>query len=136
MSASIDLNDEDEKEGIEKFEWSALTIFWAISIFIIAGFSEIIGGWMVWAAIRGNKGVTKPWWYAVIGSLILVVYGFIPCAQPSDSFGRIYAIYGGFFIAMSLLVGWALDGDRPDLGDIIGGSISTVGVLVIMLWPR
>lgn len=91
---------------------------------------------MVWAAIRGNKGVTKPWWYAVIGSLILVVYGFIPCAQPSDSFGRIYAIYGGFFIAMSLLVGWALDGDRPDLGDIIGGSISTVGVLVIMLWPR
>lgn len=53
-----------------------------------------------------------------------------------DEFGRIYAVYGGFFIVLSFLFGWMLDGNRPDLGDVIGCAISLVGVLVIMFWPR
>lgn len=120
------------------------------------GFAEIAGGWMVWAALRGNAytnnindnvnvdDVTtsttsykkKPWWFAIVGSCILILYGFIPCLQPMDSFGRIYAVYGGFFIVLSFLFGWVLDGDRPDIGDIVGGTIAIVGVFVIMLWPR
>jgi len=91
---------------------------------------------MTWTAIRGNNKIRKPWWYAVLGSIILIAYGFIPCLQPTDSFGRIYAIYGGFFIVMSFMFGWILDGDRPDVGDLVGGAIAMVGVLVIMLWPR
>lgn len=62
--------------------------------------------------------------------------GFIPCLQPTDSFGRIYAAYGGFFIVLSFLFGWALDGDKPDLGDVIGGTIALAGVFVVMFWPR
>eukprot|EP01083_Nonionella_stella_P097229 273273_1 len=131
------------------FEWTALKIFWAIGVFVTAGVAEIVGGWMVWSSIRGssaasgsdsdsgfNQTTKKPFYYAILGSLILVSYGFIPCLHPTDSFGRIYAIYGGFFIVMSFLFGWWLDGDKPDLGDIIGGSIALIGVLVIMLWPR
>ena len=133
-SDDMKLNDEDDKS--DTFEWTALKISLSIAMFLIAGLAEIFGGWLVWAAIRGNKGVTKPWWFSLNGSLILVGYGFIPCAQPMDSFGRIYAVYGGFFIVMSFLLGWALDGDKPDLGDIVGGAIAMVGVLVVMLWPR
>jgi drug/metabolite transporter superfamily protein YnfA len=73
---------------------------------------------------------------AVLGSLVLVVYGFLPTLQPSDSFGRIYAVYGGFFIVLSFLFGWFVDGQRPDKGDVIGGAISLVGVLIILFWPR
>jgi small multidrug resistance family-3 protein len=92
----------------------------------------------VWVAIRGQGGKDhrKPWWYAVLGSLLLVAYGFIPCLQPTDSFGRIYAVYGGFFIVLSFLFGWALDGDKPDLGDAIGGAVALAGVCLIMFWPR
>jgi drug/metabolite transporter superfamily protein YnfA len=100
------------------------------------GVAEIVGGWMVWASIRGNSQGKKPWWFAILGSLLLVSYGFIPCLQPTDSFGRIYAIYGGYFILLSFLFGWILDGDKPDLGDLIGGSIAISGAFVIMLWPR
>jgi small multidrug resistance family-3 protein len=100
------------------------------------GAAEIIGGWMVWSSLRGSNGQKKAWWFAIIGSAILVLYGFIPCLQPTDSFGRIYAVYGGFFIILSFLFGWWLDGDKPDIGDIIGGAVAMVGVLLIMLWPR
>lgn len=117
-------------------EWTASAIVQSIVLFGVAGVCEILGGWMVWMALRGNSGGKRPWWYALGGSLLLIAYGFIPCFQPTDSFGRIYAAYGGFFIVLSFLFGWALDGDRPDVGDLVGGCISLVGVLLVLFWPR
>ena len=124
-----------EETGVS-FEWTTVAIVQSIFLFCLAGVAEILGGWFVWAAIRGSNGSKKPWWYAVIGSFILILYGFIPCFQPTDSFGRIYAAYGGFFIVLSFLFGWALDGDKPDKGDVVGGCISMLGVGVILFWPR
>jgi len=118
------------------FQWTWQTVLQSIAIFALAGVAEIVGGWLVWSAIRGNSTGKKPWWFALIGSFVLVSYGFIPCLQPSDSFGRIYAVYGGFFIVMSFLFGWLLDGDKPDIGDVVGSSIALAGVLVVMFWPR
>lgn len=129
--------DQPKDEGQdENFEWTAATILQAVAVFILAGLFEIVGGWMVWIAIRGNSDGKKSWWYALLGSLILVAYGFIPTLQPTDSFGRVYAVYGGFFIVLSFLFGWWLDGDKPDLGDAVGGAIALAGVLVILFWPR
>jgi len=56
-------------------------------------------------------------WWALLGSVVLVVYGFIPTFQPTSDFGRIFACYGGFFILYSYGWGWALDGAKPDTGD-------------------
>jgi small multidrug resistance family-3 protein len=122
----------DDKTGMDSFQWTAVTIVQAIALFLVAGVAEIGGGWLVWKSIRDDR----PWWWAVIGSIVLVVYGFLPTLQPTDEFGRIYAVYGGFFIVLSFLAGWALDGDKPDRGDIVGGCIAMVGVLLILFWPR
>lgn len=136
----MEANDNDlavqQKDGDNGFSWTLTTVAQSVAIFCLAGVAEIMGGWLVWVAIRGNSSGKKPWWYALVGSFVLVAYGFIPCLQPTDSFGRIYAVYGGFFIVLSFLFGWLLDGDRPDVGDIVGGVISLVGVFVIMFWPR
>jgi len=51
-------------------------------------------------------------------------------------FGRVYAAYGGIFIALSILRGWKIDRIAPDRFDLIGGCISLTGVFVIMYWPR
>jgi small multidrug resistance family-3 protein len=120
------------EETTSSFQWTAKSAVLSVVLFVVAGVCEIGGGWMVWKAIREGK----QFWWAIIGSLILIAYGFIPTLQPTSSFGRIYAVYGGFFIILSFLWGWAFDGDRPDLGDAIGGGISLVGVLLILFWPR
>ena len=60
----------------------------------------------------------------MLGSLALILYGFLPALQPLGEFGRIFAVYGGFFIVVSYLWGWALDGDIPDTGEWLGSSSS------------
>ena len=129
------LQDDNNDNDDNAFAWTPWTVAQSILIFLITGVFEIGGGWLVWQAVREGK----PWWYAVVGSAVLVGYGFWPTLQHTgndDSFGRIYAIYGGFFVVGSFLAGWMLDGDRPDKGDWIGGSITLAGVLVILFWPR
>lgn len=117
-------------------EWTAANIVSSIFLMGATGVFEIMGGWMIWMAVRGNSKTTKPWWFAILGSISLIIYGFLPTLQPVENFGRIYAVYGGFFIVLSFLFGWALDGDKPDLGDVVGGSISLAGVLLVLFWPR
>jgi small multidrug resistance family-3 protein len=106
--------------------------FQIMGLFILSGLAEIGGGWLIWEYMRSSKS----WWYPILGSLLLVAYGFIPTFQPIDQFGRLYAVYGGIFIAMSF--GWsaAFDGFQPDRGDIVGSCIAVAGVFVILYWPR
>ena len=103
----------------------------SIILFVIAGLCEIGGGWLMWKWIR--EGRSNVW--ALLGSISVILYGIIPPLQNSH-FGRVYAVYGGFFIVLSLLWGWAFDGNRPDIQDIAGSAIALLGVCVMMYWPR
>jgi small multidrug resistance family-3 protein len=40
------------------------------------------------------------------------------------------------FVAMSMLWGWWIDGQRPDRWDIIGAALCVAGVSIIMYFPR
>jgi drug/metabolite transporter superfamily protein YnfA len=51
-------------------------------------------------------------------------------------FGRVYAAYGGIFIALSLIWGIVVDEFRPDRWDLLGASICVIGVLVMVAPPR
>lgn len=99
--------------------------------FVIAGLCEIGGGYLVWLWLREGKSFGL----AVVGALVLVLYGIIPTLQPSH-FGRVYAAYGGIFIVLSLLWGWKIDRIRPDKFDLAGALIALLGVSVMMYWPR
>lgn len=103
----------------------------SISYFLLAGLFEIGGGYLIWLWLREGKGVS----YALLGAIILSLYGLIPTLQPA-SFGRVYAAYGGVFIALSLLWGWKIEGIIPDIYDLVGGSVALIGVGIIMYAPR
>jgi hypothetical protein len=76
-------DNEMEGDSVDKltddFEWTAATVVQSIFVFCLAGCAEILGGWLVWAAVRGDSSTTgkKPWWYALLGSVVLVICEFI-----------------------------------------------------------
>lgn len=105
----------------------------SIFYFIVAGIFEIGGGYLIWLWLREGRSFL----YGIFGAVILILYGVIPTLQPSGvNFGRVYAAYGGIFIALSILWGWKVDNVIPDKFDLIGGAIALIGVIIIMYAPR
>ncbi len=103
----------------------------SLSLFLLAGLCEIGGGYLIWVSLRDGK----PAWLGVAGGVALALYGVIAAFQPAN-FGRVYAAYGGIFIAMALAWGWLVDDVRPDRFDLLGAGLALAGVLVIMYAPR
>ena len=108
-----------------------MTLIKSITIFILAGFCEIGGGYLIWLWLKQGK----PVYYGVLGGLILSLYGVVATLQNSN-FAKVYATYGGFFIVMSLLWAYKMDNYSPDKYDIIGAFISIIGVVIIYYAPR
>ncbi|WP_295842846.1 YnfA family protein [uncultured Microbacterium sp.] len=102
-----------------------------VILFAVAAIAEIGGAWLVWQAVRENRG----WWLALLGILALGAYGFVAALQPEANFGRVLAAYGGVFIAGSLAWGIVVDGFRPTAWDYVGSAVALVGAAIIMLAP-
>ncbi|HEV8080528.1 MAG TPA: YnfA family protein [Chitinophagaceae bacterium] len=103
-----------------------MIIIKSLSIFLLTGLCEIGGGYLVWLWLKEGK----PFWYGLLGSLILVLYGVVATLQASN-FARVYATYGGVFIVMSLLWAYTFDNYLPDKFDIIGTLVALLGVSII-----
>jgi small multidrug resistance family-3 protein len=106
-------------------------VVYSFGLFVLAGLCEIGGGYLVWQWWRHGAN----WGIGVLGALVLFLYGIVPTYQPAH-FGRVYAAYGGVFVVLSILWGWAIDRMAPDRYDLLGAAISLAGVSVIIYWPR
>lgn len=102
-----------------------------IILFALAAVAEIGGAWLIWQAVRENKG----WLFALIGVVALGAYGFIAALQPDADFGRVLAAYGGIFIAGSLAWGIVVDGFRPTTWDYVGSAVALLGAAIIIFAP-
>ncbi len=100
-------------------------------LFFVAALLEIGGGYLVWLWIREKKTIAL----ALLGAIILFVYGIIPTLQPAQ-FGRVYAAYGGIFIISSIVWGRIVDKKKPDRYEVIGSVVAVIGAVVIFYAPR
>ena len=101
-------------------------------LFVLAGLCEIGGGYLIWGWLRQDK----PLAWALLGAVTLALYGVIAALQPIEAFGRVYAAYGGVFIALALCWGILVEGWRPDRYDVLGAVIAIIGVIVMVAPSR
>lgn len=102
-----------------------------IILFLVASAAEIGGAWLIWQAVRENRG----WWLALLGIVALGAYGFVAAFQPDANFGRVLAAYGGIFVAGSLAWGIIVDGFKPTQWDYVGSAICLLGAGIIIFGP-
>ena len=48
----------------------------------------------------------------------------------------VLVLYGVIRLPICPFRGWLMDGNKPDSFDLIGGTVSLLGVAIIMYWPR
>ncbi|MFV4913804.1 YnfA family protein [Microbacterium lacticum] len=102
-----------------------------IALFLLAAVAEIGGAWLIWQAVRENRG----WWFALAGVLALGAYGLVAAFQPDANFGRVLAAYGGVFVAGSLAWGIVVDGFKPTVWDYVGSAVALLGAAIIIFAP-
>lgn len=102
------------------------------AIFVTAALAEIAGCFSVWAVIR----LSAPGWWLMPGFASLAVFAYLLTLVDQMAAGRVYAAYGGIYIAASLVWLRSVEGFAPDRWDLIGAALSLAGAGVIMLGPR
>lgn len=100
--------------------------------FVTAAAAEIAGCFAVWAVLR----LGAPSWWLLPGFASLLLFAYLLTLVDSPAAGRVFAAYGGVYIAASLLWLWLAEGFRPDRWDIAGAALSVAGAAIIIFAPR
>lgn len=103
-----------------------------LALYVAAATAEIAGCFALWAVAR--NGAASLW--LVPGVLSLVLFGWLLTRVDVDFAGRAYAVYGGIYIAASLVWLWSVEGRIPDRWDLVGAGIAVAGALIILYMPR
>ena len=100
-------------------------------LYIATAFAEIIGCYLPYLWLTKGASV----WLLVPAAASLAAFAWLLTLHDAAA-GRVYAAYGGVYIAAALAWLWAVDGVRPTGWDVAGVSISLAGMAVIAFQPR
>ena len=100
-------------------------------LFALTAVAEIVGCYLPWLWLKQGASI----WLLLPAALSLVLFVWLLTLHPAAS-GRVYAAYGGVYIAASLLWLWMVEKQRPDAWDLTGAAICVVGAAVILFAPR
>lgn len=100
-------------------------------LFAITAIAEIVGCYLPWLWLRKGGSI----WLLIPAALSLAAFVWLLTLHPAAS-GRVYAAYGGVYVAMAFVWLWTVDGIRPSMWDLVGVGVTLVGMSIIVLAPR
>ncbi|MFC5513306.1 YnfA family protein [Massilia jejuensis] len=100
-------------------------------LFAVTALAEIVGCYLPWLVLKQGK----PAWLLVPAAASLALFAWLLTMHPSAT-GRIYAAYGGMYIAVALLWLRFVDGVSLTRWDAAGACLALAGMAVIALQPR
>jgi small multidrug resistance family-3 protein len=102
-----------------------------VVLFGITAIAEIVGCYLPYLWLKHDKSILL----LIPAALSLALFAWLLTLHPEAS-GRVYAAYGGVYIFVALLWLWLVDGIKPTMWDVVGGSVALIGMAIIMFAPR
>lgn len=102
-----------------------------VGLFALTAVAEIIGCYLPYLWLKEGKSA----WLLVPSILSLMAFVWLLTLHPAAA-GRVYAAYGGVYVAMAIVWLWAVDGIRPTSWDMIGAGVALLGMAIIMFAPK
>ncbi|MEW6683684.1 MAG: YnfA family protein [Nitrospirota bacterium] len=101
-----------------------------LGLFVVTAVAEIVGCYLPYLWLKKGASV----WLLLPAAGSLALFAWLLSLHPTAA-GRVYAAYGGVYVAVAVFWLWVIDSERPTAWDMVGVAICLVGMAVIMLGP-
>ena len=96
-------------------------------LFFVTALAEIMGCFLPYLWLR--KGGTI--WLLLPAAISLALFVWLLTLHPAAS-GRVYAAYGGVYVATALIWLRVVDGVKLSMFDWVGAGVALAGMLIIV----
>lgn len=96
-------------------------------LFFATALAEIIGCFLPYLWLKKNASA----WLLLPAALSLMMFVWLLTLHPAAS-GRVYAAYGGVYVATALLWLRVVDGVKLSTLDWLGAGVALLGMLIIV----
>lgn len=100
-------------------------------LFVVTAIAEIVGCFLPYLWLKGKVAV----WVLIPAALSLAAFVWLLSLHPTAS-GRVYAAYGGVYVATAVLWLWLVEGVRPTPYDLAGSAVALAGMVIIMVGAK
>ena len=99
-------------------------------LFLVTAITEIVACYLPWLVLKQGKSP----WLLIPSAILLIIFAWLLTIHPNAT-GRIYAAYGGVYIAVALI--WLAIVDKAPITklDLIGSVFLFIGVFIIFFQP-
>lgn len=97
-------------------------------LFVVTALAEIIGCFLPYLWLRKGGSI----WLLIPAAISLAIFAWLLTLHPAVS-GRIYAAYGGVYVATALVWLRVVDGVKLSVFDYTGAAITLIGMGVIVM---
>jgi small multidrug resistance family-3 protein len=108
-----------------------VVILKTLGLFVVTAVAEIVGCYLPYLWLKRDG----PPWLLLPAMVSLALFAWLLTLHPTAA-GRVYAAYGGVYVAVAIVWLWLVDGNRPTAWDLVGAAIAVTGMAIIMLGPR
>lgn len=108
-----------------------MKVLLAAGLFFLTAIAEIAGCYLPWLWLKGKAGA----WVLLPAAASLALFVWLLSLHPAAA-GRVYAAYGGVYVATALVWLWLVDGIRPTAWDVTGAGIALAGMAIIVAAGR
>lgn len=98
-----------------------------LALFMLTAVAEILGCYLPYLWLRQRASI----WLLVPAGMSLAFFAWLLSLHPAAA-GRVYAAYGGVYIAVALLWLWRIDGVPLTRWDVAGAAVAVIGMGIIV----
>ena len=100
-------------------------------LFLVTALAEIVGCYLPYLWLRKDGSA----WLLLPAAASLALFAWLLTLHATAS-GRVYAAYGGVYVAIAIGWLWMVDQVKPPRWDLVGALLCLAGMAVIMFSPR
>ncbi len=105
-----------------------MSLLRTFGIFVLTAVAELVGCYLPFLWLR--KGGSA--WLLLPALASLALFAWLLTLHPTAA-GRVYAAYGGVYVAVALVWLWKVDGVLLTPWDLAGGAVTLAGMAIIVV---